>query len=134
MLLDMANYAAAAVFCDPNQRQRLEHLEASGATPPKIALRARLLLRAADGVANVAIDRHTQAELDLHLIVDNDSTHKRPTVKRRFKRHPRFHPHLIPTGSSWLNMIERWFRNITDKAIRRGSFKSVAALIAAIQQ
>ena len=57
MLLDMANHAATAIYCDPNQRKRLEHLEASGATPQKIALRARLILRAADGMANVAIAR-----------------------------------------------------------------------------
>jgi transposase len=80
------------------------------------------------------IDRHTPAELDLHLIVDNYSTHKSPPVIRWLKRHRRFHLHFIPTSSSWLNMIERWFRNITDKTIRRGAFKSVPALIAAIQK
>src|ERR1035437_2594895 len=80
------------------------------------------------------IDRNTPAGLDLHLIVDNYSTHKSPPVQRWLKRHPRFHLHFIPTSSSWLNMIERWFRNITDKAIRRGIFKSVPALIQAIQQ
>jgi len=80
------------------------------------------------------IDRNTPAELDLHLIVDNYSTHKSPPVIRWLKRHPRFHLHFIPTSSSWLNMIERWFRNITDKAIRRGAFKSVSSLIVAIQQ
>ena len=80
------------------------------------------------------IDRNTPAELDLHLIVDNYSTHKSPQVIRWLKRHRRFHLHFIPTSSSWLNMIERWFRNITDKAIRRGAFKSVPSLIAAIQQ
>ena len=80
------------------------------------------------------IDQNTPAELDLHLIVDNYSTHKSPVVKRWLKRHPRFHLHFIPTSSSWLNMIERWFRNITDKAIRRGVFKSVESLIAAIQR
>lgn len=80
------------------------------------------------------IDRNTPAELELHLIVDNYSTHKSPPVKRWLQRHPRFHLHFIPTSSSWLNMIERWFRNITDQAIRRGAFKSVESLIAAIQQ
>jgi transposase len=79
------------------------------------------------------IDQNTPAELDLHLIVDNYSTHKSPSVKRWLKRHPRFHLHFIPTSSSWLNMIERWFRNITDKAIRRGVFKSVPSLIEAIR-
>jgi transposase len=79
------------------------------------------------------INHNTQPELDLHLIVDNYSTHKSPLVKRWLKRHPRFHLHFIPTSSSWLNMIERWFRNITDKAIRRGVFTSVPSLIQAIQ-
>ncbi|MGC8553632.1 MAG: IS630 family transposase, partial [Phycisphaerae bacterium] len=80
------------------------------------------------------IDRRTSPELDLHLIVDNYSTHKSPEVKRWLKRHPRFHLHFIPTSSSWLNMVERWFRQITDKAIRRGVFKSVDDLIASIHR
>jgi transposase len=79
------------------------------------------------------IDQETPAELDLHLIVDNYSTHKHAKVKRWLKRHPRFHMHFIPTSSSWLNMIERWFREITDKRIRRDAFKSVPQLIAAIE-
>jgi transposase len=78
------------------------------------------------------IDRQTPAVLDLHLIVDNYSTHKHPAVKRWVKRHPRFHCHFIPTSSSWLNMIERWFREITTKRIRRGVFRSVEDLITAI--
>jgi transposase len=80
------------------------------------------------------IDQNTPPELDLHLIVDNYSTHKSPRVKHWLKQHPRFHLHFIPTSSSWLNMIERWFRNITDKTIRRGVFKSVQSLIQTIQQ
>jgi transposase/DNA-binding MarR family transcriptional regulator len=79
------------------------------------------------------IDQQTPAELDLHLIVDNYATHKHPKVKAWLKRHPRFHQHFVPTSSSWLNMVERWFRDLTDKRIRRGVFKSVADLIAAIQ-
>jgi transposase len=79
------------------------------------------------------IDRQTPAELDLHLIVDNYSTHKHPKVKTWLKRYPRFHMHFVPTSSSWLNLVERWFRDLTDKRIRRGVFKSVADLIAAIQ-
>lgn len=79
------------------------------------------------------IDQQTPPELDLHLIVDNYATHKHPKVKRWLKRHPRFHMHFIPTSSSWLNMVERWFREITDKRIRRGVFKSVEELIAAIE-
>jgi transposase len=78
------------------------------------------------------IDEKTLPELDLHLIVDNYSTHKHLKVKRWLKRHPRFHVHFIPTSSSWLNLIERWFREITDKRIRRGVFHSVPDLIKAI--
>lgn len=78
------------------------------------------------------IDQQTPAELDLHLIVDNYATHKHPRVKQWLQRHPRFHVHFIPTSSSWLNLIERWFRDITDKRIRRGAFHSVDQLITAI--
>jgi transposase len=79
------------------------------------------------------IDAETPPELDLHLIVDNYATHKHPNVQKWLKRHRRFHMHFIPTSSSWLNLVERWFREITDKRIRRGVFKSVEQLIAAIQ-
>jgi transposase len=79
------------------------------------------------------IDAETPADLDLHLIVDNYATHKHPRVKAWLKRHKRFHLHFIPTSSSWLNLVERWFREITDKRIRRGVFKSVAQLIEAIR-
>ena len=78
------------------------------------------------------IDRETPADLDLHLIADNYRTHKHEKVQRWLKRHPRFHMHFIPTSSSWLNLIERWFREITDKRIRRGVFHSVPQLIEAI--
>lgn len=78
------------------------------------------------------IDQQTPAELGLHLIVDNYATHKHPRVKSWLKRHPRFHVHFIPTSSSWLNLIERWFREVTDKRIRRGTFNSVDALVKAI--
>jgi len=80
------------------------------------------------------IDKQTPAELDLHLILDNYGTHKTPKVKNWLKKHPRFHFHFIPTSSSWLNMVERWFRDITDKRIRRGVFKNVPDLIAAINE
>ena len=79
------------------------------------------------------IDAETPSHLDLHLIVDNYATHKHPRVKSWMRRHPRFHIHFIPTSSSWLNLVERWFREITDKRIRRGSFHNVAELIAAIE-
>ena len=70
--------------------------------------------------------------MDLHLIVDNYATHKHPKVQSWLKRHRRFHVHFIPTSSSWLNLIERWFREITDKRLRRGTFRSVGQLIDAI--
>ena len=79
------------------------------------------------------VDRQTPRGLDLHLIVDNYATHKHPSVTDWIEKHPRFHLHFIPTSSSWLNLVERWFAEITRKRIRRGSFKSVADLIAAIQ-
>ena len=78
------------------------------------------------------IDAQTPAGLQLHLIVDNYSTHKHARVKSWLARHPRVHLHFIPTSSSWLNLVERWFREITDKRIRRGSFTSVPQLIQAI--
>ena len=80
------------------------------------------------------IDRETQADLDLHLIMDNYGTHKHPQIKRWMKRHPRFHFHFTPTSASWLNLVERWFCQITDKRIRRGSFSSVDHLIEAIEE
>lgn len=79
------------------------------------------------------IDAETQPELDLHLIVDNYATHKHPKVQSWLKRHRRFHMHFIPTSSSWLNLVERWFREITEKRIRRGTFPNVNTLIDAIR-
>ena len=80
------------------------------------------------------IDRDTPKELDLHLIADNYGTHKHPTVQAWLQKHPRFHMHFTPTSSSWLNMIERWFAEITRKRIRRGVFKSVPELVEAIME
>lgn len=80
------------------------------------------------------IDMETSAELDLHIIVDNYATHKHSRVKSWLRRHPRFHLHFIPPSSSWVNMVERWFREITDKRIRRGTFRNVPELITAIQK
>jgi transposase len=78
------------------------------------------------------IDQQTPGDLDLHLIVDNYATHKTPAVKRWLKAHPRFHLHFTPTSASWLNMVERFFAEITRNRIRRGTFKSVPELKAAI--
>lgn len=80
------------------------------------------------------IDGETQPGLDLHLIVDTYGTHKHPRVKSWIQRHPRFHLHFTPTSSSWLNMLERWFCEITQKRIRRGTFKNVATLVRAIKE
>ena len=80
------------------------------------------------------INVKTPADMELHLIVDNYGTHKHPRVQSWLKRHPRFWLHFTPTSSSWLNLVERWFREITDKRIRRGSFKNVQMLVTAIQQ
>jgi len=80
------------------------------------------------------VNRDTPAELDVHCIIDNYSTHKHPAVQRWLKRNPRFSMHFIPTSSSWLNLVERWFREITTKRIRRGTFPSVDALVQAIEE
>ena len=79
------------------------------------------------------INRETPAGLDLHLIVDNASTHKHANVKAWLSKHPRFHLHFTPTSSSWLNLIERWFGELTRKRIRRDSFYAVSELIDAIE-
>jgi len=78
------------------------------------------------------IDDRTPKELDLHLIVDNYATHKHEKVKRWLKRHPRFHVHFIPTSSSWMNIVEGFFRNLDQKRLKRGVFSNVPELIEAI--
>ena len=78
------------------------------------------------------LDEETPKHKELHLIVDNYATHKHPRVKAWLKHHARFHFHFTPTASSWLNMVERWFRELTDKRIRRGTFENVKTLIAVI--
>ena len=80
------------------------------------------------------LEEETPKRLDLHVILDNYGTHKHPAVQRWLRRHPRVHFHFIPTSSSWLNLVERWFRDLTDKAIRRGAFASVRELIKAIDE
>ena len=80
------------------------------------------------------LDREFPSELDLHLIVDNYRTHKHPNVNTWLAKHPRFQLHFTPTSSSWLNLVERWFRELTDKAIRRGVFHSVPDLIETIEE
>lgn len=80
------------------------------------------------------IDRETPGKLDLHLIVDNYGTHKHPEVREWLSKHLRFHIHFTPTSCSWLNMVERFFSELTTKRIRRGIFRSVMELISAIDK
>src|SRR2546427_741138 len=81
----------------------------------------------------ITIDKAVPTELDVHLICDNYGTHKTPTVRAWLARHPRFHMHFTPTGSSWINQVERWFGYLTDQKIRRGAHNSVQALEADIR-
>jgi transposase len=80
------------------------------------------------------IERETPKELDIHVIADNYSTHKHAKVKEWLKNHPRFHMHFTPTSSSWMNLIERFFADLTSDCIREGSFQSVRELIEAIEE
>lgn len=79
------------------------------------------------------VETAVPAGLDVHVILDNYATHKHATVTRWLAAHPRVHFHFTPTSSSWLNLVERWFRELTDKALRRGVFPSVPDLITAIE-
>lgn len=80
------------------------------------------------------INREFPGTKELHLVMDNYATHSTPAVKAWLAKHPRFHIHLVPTSCSWLNLIERWFAELTNKRIRRGTFLSVDDLITAIQE
>jgi transposase len=81
----------------------------------------------------VAIDKAVPAELDVHLVCDNLATHKTPLIHEWLARHPRFHVHFTPTGSSWINQVERWFGYLTDQLTRRSVHKSVQALEADVR-
>ncbi|MBB4752176.1 IS630 family transposase [Actinoplanes lobatus] len=81
----------------------------------------------------IAIDKAVPADLDVHLICDNYGTHKTPAIRAWLAGHPRFHMHFTPTGSSWINQVERWFGHMTGQIIRRGVHKSVRALEADIR-
>jgi len=76
----------------------------------------------------ITIDQEVPADLDVHLILDNYATHKTPAIKRWLAAHPRFHLHFTPTGSSWLNLVERWFGELTERKLRRGTHRSVREL------
>jgi transposase len=79
------------------------------------------------------IDSEVPAELDVHLVLDNYATHKTPAIKRWLTAHPRFHLHFTPTGASWLNLVERWFAELTARKLRRGAHRSVRELNADIR-
>ena len=81
----------------------------------------------------LTIDDSVPRDLDVHLILDNSSTHKTPAIRRWLARRPRYHLHFTPTSSSWINLVERWFAAITEKQIRRGVFRSTRQLEAAIR-
>jgi transposase len=80
------------------------------------------------------LDAEFPVEIKLHMVMDNYGTHKHPKVQGWLQRHPRFVPHFIPTSSSWLNLVERWFGELTGKRIRRGAFISVNDLVVAIDE
>ena len=79
------------------------------------------------------IDKAVGQGLEVHVIADNYGAHKHPNVQAWLAKHPRFHMHFVPTSSSWLNLVERWFRDLTGKRLRRGTFTCVAQLTAAIE-
>jgi transposase len=81
----------------------------------------------------IRIDKSVPADLDVHIICDNYATHKTDIIQRWLVAHPRFHVHFIPTSSSWLNMVERWFGELTTKLLQRGVHKSIQALEADIR-
>src|SRR6266436_5079932 len=80
------------------------------------------------------LDQEFPGDIPLHLVMDNYGTHKHPNVQAWLKKHPRFLPHYVPTSSSWLNLVERWFSELTSKRIRRGTFLNVPELITAIEE
>ena len=79
------------------------------------------------------INRNVPDDLDVHVVIDNVSSHKTPEIQRWLVRHPRFHVHFTPTYSSWMNLVERWFSELTTKWIRRGTHRSVTELRDSIQ-
>lgn len=80
------------------------------------------------------IEANVPADLDVHLVMDNDGTHKTHGIKAWFARHPRFHVHFTPTSASWINQVERWFATLTEKAIRRATHRSTRQLESAIKE
>ena len=106
-----------------------------GDSPARCAIDVRDQCVASVGAASsVAVTKAVPDGLDVHIVCDNYATHKTDMINNWLARHPRFHVHFTPTGSSWVNQVERFFGLITDKLIRRGVHTSVAALEADIRQ
>ena len=82
----------------------------------------------------IRIDDEVPESLDVHVVLDNYATHKTPAIQRWLARHPRFHLHFTPTGASWLNLVERWFAELTQKQLRRGVHRSARQLESAIRE
>lgn len=80
------------------------------------------------------IDQQTPGDREVHLILDNYATHKHARVKAWLAKHPRFHLHFTPTSASWVNMVERFFRDLTERRLRRGVFHSLPALVTALEE
>src|SRR6202011_5774564 len=80
------------------------------------------------------IDQQVPEHMDVHLVLDNSSTHKTPKIRRWLAVHPRFHLHFTPTSSSWLNLVERWFAELTNKKLKRSAHRSVTELEADIRK
>ena len=121
---------------DPRlQAQRHHHVVRGTGRADRHSDRAMPAAAPPSGVSEVprTIDREVPEDLTMHLICDNYATHKHQTSRAWLDKHPRFHLHFTPTSSSWLNLVERWFRELTDKALRRGVFHSVPDLIASIE-
>lgn len=115
------------------RRGTLDLFAALNVATGEVIARTKKQHRSEDFIAFLReIDRAVFDELEIHVIVDNLSAHKSPKVKRWIARHPRFHLHFIPTYSSWLNLVERFFGLLTEHALRRGSHTSVASLRQAI--
>jgi len=121
----MITFATAPPHCLPH----------STSPPAKFSLNADTVTAIQEYLSFLKIiDTNVPEDLDIHLVVDNYSTHKHPRVKRWLAVHPRYHVHFTPTYSSWLNQVEIWFNRITQQAIRRGTFRSVKELVAKIDQ
>src|SRR3954462_13808411 len=157
----MPNPVAAGVVLDDDERAQLERWTRRRTSAQALAQRARIVLLAAGGLKNTeiadlttgkvigalhsrhraiefkrflqSIDRAVSDDLDVHLVLDNSATHKTPAIQKWLAAHPRFVLHFTPTSSSWLNLVERWFAELTTKKLRRGAHKSVRALNADIR-